>query len=68
MRVRQVDPGRPSVFIDIAVFGEELAKESEELAEFQNRSERIDPDEEIARARTLVRGNRDPSSGDVSDG
>jgi single-stranded DNA-binding protein len=26
MRVRQVDPGKPSVFIDIAVFGEELAK------------------------------------------
>jgi len=26
MRVRQVDPGKPSVFIDVAVFAEELAK------------------------------------------
>lgn len=32
MRVRQVDPGKPSVFIDIAVFGEELAKKCAELA------------------------------------
>ena len=27
MRVRQVDPGKPSVFIDIAVFEEDLAQE-----------------------------------------
>jgi hypothetical protein len=26
MRVRQIDPGKPSLFIDLAVFGEELAK------------------------------------------
>jgi single-stranded DNA-binding protein len=25
MRVRQIDPGKPSVFIDVAAFGEELA-------------------------------------------
>jgi hypothetical protein len=33
---------------------------SEALAEFQNRSERIDPEKEIARARKLVWGRRDP--------
>jgi single-stranded DNA-binding protein len=27
MRVRQVDPGKPSVFIDVAIFEEDLAKE-----------------------------------------
>lgn len=31
MRVRQVDPGKPSVFIDIGVFGE-LAEKCAELA------------------------------------
>jgi hypothetical protein len=31
LRVRQVDPGKPSVFIDIGVFGEELAKKCAEL-------------------------------------
>jgi integrase len=36
---------------------------SEELAEFQNREERIDPAKEIARARTIVWIGRDPSSG-----
>lgn len=30
MRVRQVDPGKPSVFIDLAVFVEELAKKCQE--------------------------------------
>jgi single-stranded DNA-binding protein len=32
MRVRQVDPGKPSVFIDVAVFEEELAQRCMELA------------------------------------
>lgn len=32
MRVRQVDPGKPSVFIDIAVFAEELARKCAGLA------------------------------------
>ncbi|HWW67359.1 MAG TPA: single-stranded DNA-binding protein [Solirubrobacterales bacterium] len=27
MRVRQVDPGKPSVFIDVAVFEEDLAEQ-----------------------------------------
>lgn len=36
---------------------------SEELAEFQDRAERIDPVREIEQARTLVWGERDPSSG-----
>jgi single-stranded DNA-binding protein len=31
MRVRQVDPGKASVFIDVAVFDEELAKRCAEL-------------------------------------
>jgi hypothetical protein len=34
---------------------------SEELAEFQDRGERIDPEAEIARARQLAWGGRDPS-------
>jgi integrase len=37
---------------------------SEELAEFQDRGERIDPVAEIDRARSLVWGQRDPSSGE----
>lgn len=32
MRVRQIDPGRPSVFIDVAAFGEDLAKKCQDLA------------------------------------
>jgi single-stranded DNA-binding protein len=32
MRVRQVDPGKPSVFIDIAIFEEKLVKECTGLA------------------------------------
>ncbi len=36
---------------------------SEELAEFQTRSQRIDPVTEIAKARALVWGERDPSYG-----
>lgn len=32
MRVRQIDPGKPSVFIDVAVFGEELAGKCKALA------------------------------------
>lgn len=36
---------------------------SEELAEFQDRGERIDPEAEIGRARQLVWGGRDPSRG-----
>jgi integrase len=36
---------------------------SEELAEFQDRSERIDPVEEIEKARALVWGTLDPSTG-----
>lgn len=36
---------------------------SEELAEFQNRGERIDPEKEIERARLIVWTGRDPSSG-----
>lgn len=36
---------------------------SEELAEFQDRGERIDPVVEIERARSLVWAGRDPSSG-----
>jgi hypothetical protein len=32
MRVRQVDPGKPSVFIDIAVFAESLVKQCMGLA------------------------------------
>jgi hypothetical protein len=36
---------------------------SEELAEFQNRSERIDPEKEIEQARAIVWTIRDPSSG-----
>lgn len=30
MRVRQVDPGKPSMFIDVAVFAEELARKCAE--------------------------------------
>jgi single-stranded DNA-binding protein len=30
MRVRQIDPGKPSMFIDIAVFAEELARQCKE--------------------------------------
>lgn len=36
---------------------------SEELAEFEGRAERIDPEHEIAKARVLVWGKRDPSDG-----
>lgn len=36
---------------------------SEELAEFESRTERIDPEQEIARARALVWAERDPSGG-----
>jgi single-stranded DNA-binding protein len=32
MRVRQIDPGKPSVFIDVAAFGEELAEKCKALA------------------------------------
>ncbi len=32
MRVRQIDPGKPSVFIDIAAFGEDLAEKCKALA------------------------------------
>lgn len=32
MRVRQVDPGKSSVFIDIAVFAEELVERCRDLA------------------------------------
>jgi len=32
MRVRQIDPGKQSVFIDVAVFGEELAGKCKALA------------------------------------
>jgi single-stranded DNA-binding protein len=32
MRVRQIDTGRPSVFIDVSAFGEELAEKCEALA------------------------------------
>lgn len=32
MRVRQIDPGKPSVFIDVAAFGEDLAEECKALA------------------------------------
>ena len=32
MRVRQIDPGKPSVFIDVAAFGEELAGKCKALA------------------------------------
>lgn len=32
MRVRQIDPGRPSVFIDVAAFGEELTDLCKDLA------------------------------------
>lgn len=32
MRVRQIDPGKSSVFIDIAAFGEELAAQCKALA------------------------------------
>lgn len=32
LRVRQIDPGKPSVFIDIAAFGDELAKKCAKLA------------------------------------
>lgn len=32
MRVRQVDPGKPSVFIDVAAFGEDLAEKCKALA------------------------------------
>lgn len=31
MRVRQIDPGKPSVFIDVAVFGEDLAAKCKAL-------------------------------------
>jgi single-stranded DNA-binding protein len=31
MRVRQIDPGKSSVFIDVAAFGEDLAKKCEAL-------------------------------------
>lgn len=31
MRVRQIDPGKPSVFIDVAAFGEELAEKCKAL-------------------------------------
>ncbi len=33
MRVRQIDPGKPSVFIDVAAFGEELAAKCRALAQ-----------------------------------
>ncbi|MEX2105570.1 MAG: tyrosine-type recombinase/integrase [Solirubrobacterales bacterium] len=36
---------------------------SEELAEFEGRTERINPEQEIARARALVWAERDPSGG-----
>ncbi len=32
MRVRQVDPGKPSLFIDVAVFEEGLARDCAKLA------------------------------------
>lgn len=32
MRVRQIDPGKPSVFIDVAAFGEDLAGKCMALA------------------------------------
>jgi single-stranded DNA-binding protein len=32
MRVRQIDPGKPSVFIDVAAFGEEFAEKCKALA------------------------------------
>lgn len=32
MRVRQIDPGKPSVFIDVAAFGEDLAEKCKALA------------------------------------
>jgi len=32
MRVLQIDPGRPSVFIDVAAFGEDLAAKCNALA------------------------------------
>jgi single-stranded DNA-binding protein len=32
MRVRQIDPGKSSVFIDVAAFGEELAGKCKALA------------------------------------
>ena len=32
LRVRQIDPGKPSVFIDVAAFGEELAERCQALA------------------------------------
>ena len=32
MRVRQVDPGKRSVFIDVAAFGEDLAGKCKDLA------------------------------------
>ncbi|HET7445396.1 MAG TPA: tyrosine-type recombinase/integrase [Solirubrobacterales bacterium] len=38
---------------------------SEELAEFQNRGERIDPEQEIERARGIVWVDLDPSSGEA---
>jgi single-stranded DNA-binding protein len=31
MRVRQIDPGKPSVFIDVAAFGEDLAEKCKVL-------------------------------------
>jgi single-stranded DNA-binding protein len=31
MRVRQVDPGKPSVFVDIAVFAEDLVESCRDL-------------------------------------
>ena len=37
---------------------------SEELAEFQDRGERIDPVTEIEAARALIWARRDPSSGE----
>jgi integrase len=40
---------------------------SEELAEFQDRPERIDPVEEIEKARALVWGDLDPSTGRPSE-
>jgi single-stranded DNA-binding protein len=32
MRVRQIDPGKPSVFIDVAAFGKDLAEKCKALA------------------------------------
>lgn len=32
LRVRQIDPGKPSLFMDVAAFGEELAKTCQALA------------------------------------